>query len=389
MIVSSAGTNASESAELEVQARWVDSESAQLLEARAYAEDHGISPSEALEKLALQMEAAALDAALGEMDKVAYAGLWIEHEPTFRIRVAFAAGASSDVEAKAAEVVAKSRLSGVVEIGSADYPLAKLEADHTAIERLAWDLGLNTYIDIATNRIVVTAPDLATLRALAQEKLPSSVVVDPQVRVGRPAADGYAGLSLSNGCTAGWILRNTSASPDIYNTSTAGHCSNSFTMNGATISCPATQDLTNGYYDTQLCSTGALTLLPWVRTFDSTVVTVRGRRVYDDQTVGSFVCKYGKTTGRTCGYIAQKTFRPSWITNATATYVRVEPRGGPDMVNGGDSGGPVFATNATAYGIVSGEYGAPWCVCDLIYTAIPWAEFHRGSGQPRVWYVPN
>lgn len=34
------------------------------------------------------------------------------------------------------------------------------------------------------------------------------------------------------------------------------------------------------------------------------------------------------------------------------------------MVNGGDSGGPVF-NGYSAYGLTSGEYGLPWCVCDL------------------------
>jgi hypothetical protein len=53
--------------------------------------------------------------------------------------------------------------------------------------------------------------------------------------------------------------------------------------------------------------------------------------------------------------------------------MQVSADGGPDMVNGGDSGGPVFYQNK-AYGLISGETGLPWCVCDMVYTAIDYVE---------------
>jgi Trypsin. len=47
------------------------------------------------------------------------------------------------------------------------------------------------------------------------------------------------------------------------------------------------------------------------------------------------------------------------------------------MSSEGDSGGPVFNSNY-AWGIVSGQYGAPWCICDLIYTPVDYVQSGLG-----------
>jgi hypothetical protein len=47
------------------------------------------------------------------------------------------------------------------------------------------------------------------------------------------------------------------------------------------------------------------------------------------------------------------------------------------MSNGGDSGGPVFNGNY-AWGIVEGESGLPWCVCDLVYTPVDYVQSGLG-----------
>jgi streptogrisin C len=46
------------------------------------------------------------------------------------------------------------------------------------------------------------------------------------------------------------------------------------------------------------------------------VVGIRGRA---DQSTGSHVCKYGTTTGRTCGYIQTKNYEPSYVPNSDDT----------------------------------------------------------------------
>jgi hypothetical protein len=83
-----------------------------------------------------------------------------------------------------------------------------------------------------------------------------------------------------------------------------------------------------------------------------------------------------------------KNFDPPWVPNGAPVFHQVAPQGGPDMTNGGDSGGPVYK-NTSAYGMVSGEYGLPWCVCDLIYSPIPHIEGNSVEPmQPRhVYYI--
>lgn len=65
----------------------------------------------------------------------------------------------------------------------------------------------------------------------------------------------------------------------------------------------------------------------------------------------SFVCKYGRSTGRTCGYVAFRTFRTQ-----SGTYYQVYNRnasGTRPLAKSGDSGGPVFMGNMII-GIVHG-----------------------------------
>jgi hypothetical protein len=65
--------------------------------------------------------------------------------------------------------------------------------------------------------------------------------------------------------------------------------------------------------------------------------TILGEKLRVEQVVGAFVCKYGKVTGRGCGYIGE--------VYVNGTNVRVD---GVSVVNG-DSGGPWFVAN-NAYG---------------------------------------
>lgn len=67
--------------------------------------------------------------------------------------------------------------------------------------------------------------------------------------------------------------------------------------------------------------------------------------------IGGTYCKYGKTTGFTCGTLNTRTLAPGYVTNADPTFLGID-----SLVTNclpGDSGGPVIAGNA-AVGTVSG-----------------------------------
>ena len=70
------------------------------------------------------------------------------------------------------------------------------------------------------------------------------------------------------------------------------------------------------------------------------------------QSVGEYVCKYGRATHYTCGYIDTKNYRPDPdnIPGPSPTFIRVDNTAGyGDLSDSGDSGGPWFNTN-DAYG---------------------------------------
>jgi len=72
--------------------------------------------------------------------------------------------------------------------------------------------------------------------------------------------------------------------------------------------------------------------------------------------LGDPVCKYGRTTGYTCGTIETKQFDPDGsgtLFNATFIYV---DGGSVNLSEGEDSGGPWFY-GTTAYGVHKGGSG--------------------------------
>ena len=57
--------------------------------AQAYATEYGLDLEEAVRRLALQEPIGALNAELAEKEQATFAGLWVEHEPEYRLFVRF------------------------------------------------------------------------------------------------------------------------------------------------------------------------------------------------------------------------------------------------------------------------------------------------------------
>jgi hypothetical protein len=360
--------------------------SATASEVSAYADAFDLTAEEAVRRLAIQDEAGDLEAVLAESMDESFAGLWIEHEPELRVVVA-TTSLSSATTANVERTAATTEVASNVATKTVKYSLAELEADQAAMTPMAQKFKLTTSIDVMGNRVIVTPTDKAGAAALRRAALPPTVEADLRIHVARPAADAYAGASLSNGCTSGFTLVYTTTNPDTYFTSTAGHCGNTATLNGVSIT--FSSEIFAGNYDLQYGPVRTLIPRNQMRVSSTTLRLVKSRTTKSGQAINSYICKYGKTTGQTCGYLVSKSFKPSYVPSAAPGFNQVAPQGGPDMVNGGDSGGPVYKS-FSAWGIVSGEYGLPWCVCDLIYDPIPYAE---GNGlepmQPlHVYYVP-
>lgn len=349
-----------------------------------YAARYHVSTEEAARRLRLQSSIGALDQALGDLDPDGYGGLWIEHEPSFLVVVAAAAGTEASISDLVDRLSPSYGLFGMTTILKVKRPLSELRVAQLDVADWAHGLGMSTSIDVMGNVARVYPGDSKSDSEASLDDIPDSVEVDGGLFVGRETAYAYAGLSLSSGsCTSGFTLVYTTTNPDTYFTSTAGHCSNSLTLLGSTISYDS--EIYGGNFDVQYGNfASGQTPEDWMVVAVNTVRTVTSRVTTTNQPINGWTCKYGNTTKDTCGTLISKSFQPAWIPNSTNVWHQVRPSSG-DMVNGGDSGGPVFSGHG-AYGIVSGEFGAPWCVCDLIYSAIPWAEAN-GTNQEKPLHV--
>ncbi|MCB8928224.1 MAG: hypothetical protein H6652_21675 [Ardenticatenaceae bacterium] len=152
-------------------------------DAAAFAESMGISQEEANARLALQDSIGELQADLLANESDSFAGLWIEHEPAYKVVVAFAGVDGEEVIRPYLQTYPQ--LSDVIEIRSVLYTLAELEA----AQREAFDIvahlepmSIAGGVDVMENRVFMTVgnPELF-LQAVADAgyELPPMVAVEP------------------------------------------------------------------------------------------------------------------------------------------------------------------------------------------------------------------
>lgn len=346
----------------QAQDRVLSAEQALRQDARSYARSQNVSVKEALRRLKLQPVIGQLNAALADAERDTFAGLWIEHSP-YRVVARFTDPAAMG---RAAETLAGTGLERLVELEPAHYSLAQLEAQQAEVHRMARQLGtkIESEINLQTNWVQVYARDPRDLSARVKSfgrSLPAGVVVLPVERLSTPEVDIYGGLAIST-CTTGFSVQNGSGTRGV---STAAHCSNTQSYSGSALTYQS-GDIT-GNQDVQWHTAPGFTV---TNQFNSGIgirncTATLGR---SGQSVGDYVCKNGKTSGYTCGSISSTTYSPSYVTSASATFIRVDNNQGyADLSSGGDSGGPWFLGN-TAYGTHSGEPGAD--AGDSIYMAI-------------------
>ncbi|MDF8263389.1 S1 family peptidase [Luteipulveratus flavus] len=201
--------------------------------------------------------------------------------------------------------------------------------------------------DVVANTVTVTVPaaDVARTRT-ALRGLGGVKVVGTTARIS-PQANVYGGQQIAfNGyvCSLGFNARRGSTPVFI----TAGHCGEgypTFTRNGITLGRTQAYSFPgNDYAYSSL--TSSWTGVGAVDLYNGSVRAVKGS---SNAAVGSAICKSGRTTGWTCGYVRAK--------NQQVNY------GGGDVVSGltrasactegGDSGGPWMVGNY-AQGVTSG-----------------------------------
>lgn len=335
--------------------------------AKMYAAEQRVSLDEALQRLNLQDPAGALNAELTTKEVGTFAGLWIQHTPQFRIVVQFTRNGTETLR----PYVENGPLASVVEVRAAPVSLADLSAAQAETSRIVDALGVpaDSSINVPLNRVEVYVTDLAPLTGVV---FPPSVTVVKVNQLSKPTTDIYAGLPLSNGCTTGFAVRNSSGTRGIL---TAGHCDNTASYNGVNLPYQPGERYF-GSYDVQWHTAPGLNVTNQAAYGSGGTgrVTINNWKNRTEQAIGDYVCHYGRTTGFGCGYIQSTNIKPSWVPNSNATFVLVRSNTGADLSAKGDSGGPWYAQTTLytyAYGTMSGEAGTD--LKDAVYMPINYA----------------
>jgi hypothetical protein len=147
-------------------------------DAQYYADDLGLDIEEAAYRLSLQEEIGKLNACLVGQEKDTFAGLWIEHEPSFQVFVAF----TGDGEDTLAPYVAGSALEDIVRVRSAALTYDELRALQAETDRLLrpLNMSISSGISIQENLVELFITDLDAFDAGIQDhgiELPEHVSV--------------------------------------------------------------------------------------------------------------------------------------------------------------------------------------------------------------------
>jgi streptogrisin C len=331
-------------------------------DARWYASDQGVGLEEAVRRLKLQDAIGELDAALTEKERATFAGLFIQHQPEFRVVARFTQGGAETIR----PYVAGGPLEGIVEVQSASATLAELEVARERAADIVDGLGIqaDSGTDVRDNRAELWVTDRARLEAALQAagvQLPEEVGVVEVEELAAPEANIYAGLWLNYdasgnpACTSGFSVRTVTGTRGV---TTAGHCDN--TLYRGSTQLDFQQQRFRDSYDVQWHVAPGFTVRPWARdgynnSGDTTpnYRLITGSTSHANQSAGDLICKYGAAMGETrCGYIDRKNFEPSgpdYPNDMDPTFILVF-NDEVDLSIPGDSGGPYFV-GGRAYGI--------------------------------------
>lgn len=335
-------------------------------DAVAMAGAYGLSVADAEHRLVREGQAGGLEVALAKALPDRFAGLWIDPGAEFDVTVAVVRGA----EASAAPIVNRSAVQDAVRVVGVEHSLAALIDGATKLRSRTDRVPFDVDVDVVGNRVVVyttSKPELTDYLALHGLELPSFADVEVVDELAQPAADIYGGLPLSCG-TSGFSVRSTVSGER--GITAAGHCGNQQSYQGAPLAWRTTRFFGN-HDEAWFSAPGLFNVRSgWINDGlgGRNIIAVRHR---DNQAVGAFVCKYGRTTLFDCGNVTSRTFAPSYVPQAAQTFMLAK-KTGVDMASAGDSGGPVFSSNG-AWGIVSGSVGSN-NIDQVIYVAINYVE---------------
>ena len=180
-------------------------------DAANYAEQYGVSVDEAIRRMERQDEIGRLGALLKAKERDTFAGLWIQHEPEYKLVIAF----TRDGDATMRRHVGDSPLADLLEVRDVEATLVELQAAQAEVGRRLGQAKIpaSTGIDVTRNRAQVYVADLARFRsALREEGVRLPPLVELVTRDG-PVESGDAGDTPSDEPTATAVRRSAGVRP--------------------------------------------------------------------------------------------------------------------------------------------------------------------------------
>jgi hypothetical protein len=314
---------------------------------KSYAADNGVSVEEARRRLDELREARRLAGELRANESDTFGGIYVDHRPEFRITVLFtedpaetlkkyktprsAVAATSRQSEKALRQEQAGLLKGIRENGGRVAAQNRVRAGE---------------IDLFTD-------DEAGLNAAIAK---GKITLDKKVKIKKVNAmkwDGeaaiYGGYPLKEGtierCTAGFALTDGTKRY----ISTAGHCADTLNYNGSPL--PWVTQRWGTIYDLQVNGIGTNTVTNAIYVGSATLQRITSAIPYEWIFEDDYVCKYGRATLLTCGYVLSTDYSGL----GAGGFIRVH-KAGANMSSGGDSGAPWYvSTYSEAWGIHSDD----------------------------------
>lgn len=334
----------------------------EVFDARAYAAEFNVNVREARRRLRAQNQMSGITDLLRRGSGKRFAGLWIEHQPQFRLVVSLVGKRRAPAGLVAALASSGTPMPVFFQTGA-----AASQADLLAVVRssvpdfLAALPGLaGTDVDVRTGAIVLTVYAVgAAAEAAAKakgvelaEQLGHPVRID---LIDAPEQDASVrgGATLST-CTSGFVVANSAGTRGIL---TAAHCGNTQSysdFDGTSTTTTFISEILDADQDVQWHTTPQSEVPEFYADLTTSARVLTGRRLYSSTSVGNTVCHRGITSGYSCGSVDSVTYQPTYANACgtvacASTYIRVS---GPNLAcSGGDSGGPWF-NGQTAFGIM-------------------------------------
>ncbi len=323
-----------------------------------YVEAYGVSADEAARRVNYFQKTADLQVRLEAEEPIRFGGLYIEHTPTFRVVVKLVGGAG--------QLLARYTTDPVFVAEKAPFPLKALRNKQAALlKRLGQDEPVfGTDIDIRSGRVklFIPNPERARVKLKGANVAEEDVDIVQSNEIERTVVAFQGGNQVSVATETGTLGFNVTdgSTKGVLTAAHFGECAGSSSgcvvngpaqAQGVTLTFKGQQNAGSNDYEWRTAS-GSHTFPNSIK-YSSTTMTITSIRDPSSFPVGTTVCKQGVTTGYTCGTI-ESTASTSTYNGQTGTWARVKRSSSGNMVEPGDSGGPVFGAN-TAYGIVHSQ----------------------------------